>query len=54
VSGFLADNESEPHADLTFDDDYFGPLTWKAYAVILRAHYRDHRGQVQKTLAAVA
>jgi DinB superfamily len=54
VSEFLAAQGAEPNTEVRVAESYFGEITWKGYALILRLHYRDHAEQVRKTLAAVA
>ena len=53
LSALLTANRHEPHVDLRVLEGYFGELNWKEYALILRLHYKDHAGQVRKTLEAL-
>ncbi len=53
LSALLTTNRHEPHVDLRVLEGYFGELNWKEYALILRLHYKDHAGQVRKTLEAL-
>ena len=53
LSGLLTANRHEPHVHLRVLEGYFGELNWKEYALILRLHYKDHAGQVLKTLEAL-
>ncbi len=54
VVGLLDAQRGEPHTDLRVAESSFGEVNWKAYALILRLHYRDHAQQVEKTLEAIA
>lgn len=53
IRSVLAGLHGEPFADLRVSDGYFGEISWKGYALILRLHYRDHAGQVVNTLELI-
>lgn len=53
LSALLTANRHEPNADLRVPEGYFGDVSWKEYALILRLHYKDHAGQARKTLEAL-
>ncbi len=54
VSALLDGARGEPHTDARVPDHEFGAVNWKAYALILRLHYKDHVEQVRRTAAAVS
>ena len=54
VTDFLDAQTGEPHLELRVSESFFGNVNWKAYALILRLHYKDHTRQVKQILAGVS